>query len=141
MSVVTITRKNLNRFRLVNEPGTFPAIVLKLDTTGKPSKSGKSTVYEGMIELKGGVNDGVMINIWLNNGMEADLLSFAAACANETQDEFYPADAGENIDVNLDACIGKEFGATIEYDTYQNKMKNSFAGAVPLKLMEAPFGE
>ena len=140
MSIVNISRKDLNRFRLVDEPGTFPAIVTKLYTTGRPSSSGKSTVYDLTLELKGGVNDGIIVMGNVNTGMLSNLLEFAAACANETVEEFYPADIEEDLQVNLDACMGKEFGATIGRNVYNNQMRNSFDGSIPLKLMEVPFG-
>lgn len=137
MPAISVSRKDIDKFRNVDEPGIFTALVKKMDSKGEISSSGKSNIYKGMAEITTpGKNEGILISFNFNDSEigKQELATFCAACDNQTIDEFFPEDPTEKIDLNLDACVGKEIGIEVNYRTYEGKRFNDIREFFPVKL-------
>lgn len=139
MPAIKVSRKDIDKFRNVKEPGIFTALIKKMDSKGEISSSGKSNVYKGMAEIvTPGDNEGILIGFMLNDSEvgQQECAKFCAACDNLTTDEFFPDDINEQVELNFAACVGKEVGVEVNYRTHEGKRYNDIREFFPAKLAE-----
>lgn len=145
MPAISVSRKDIDKFRNVDEPGIFTALIKKMDDKGEISQSGKSNVYKGMLEITTpGPNEGILIGFLFNDSEigQQECANFCAACDNQTIEEFFPEDPTEKVDLNFAACVGKEVGVEVNYRPHEGKRYNNIREFFPVKLATAkvPFG-
>lgn len=129
MALVKVTKKSLDKYKLVESPGVFPAIVLSV-SDGETSKSGKSTNYWVEVELKGGENDGRCVRFLVSDGFAPEIVKWFAACMNMTPDEFMNA---PEVEFDPKNAIGQELAVEVIHDVYDGRQVNKVKDYFPMK--------
>lgn len=128
MALVKVTKASLDKYKLVENPGIFPAVVMKV---GDPeiSKTGKSNNYWIDVQLKGGA-EGREIRFLVSDGFQPFIVKWFASCMNMSVDEFMNA---PEVEFDPKNAVGSELAVEVIHDIYDGKPVNKAKDFFPMK--------